>query len=549
MTEPDNATHVNSANLEALALSPRFQLGEPQGLKPLRDGFPHHMALVDIETTGGKAIRDAITEIAVLLIDHGKVTGTWQTLINPGVPIPPFITELTGIHNGMVKSAPRFSEVASELMQVLEGRVFVAHNARFDYGFIKQALKREAFEYTTQPLCSVKLSRALFPGFKSHSLDALIKRFNLQLPSRHRAFGDCLAIAQFFAATGKLLNQADIQAACADALSQASLPSHLPKSRVNKIPNTPGVYYFYDKDGKLLYVGKSISLKKRVLSHFYQDHQNPKDLEMSRLIADISYTRTASDFSAQLLESEEIKRHSPPYNRRLKKLTKLYQYRIAPNKAGYQQVRIEPITPTTDIDFSDCGLFRSQKQAEEQLRKLADSHYLCHQLLGLEPASGRACFRAQLKRCFGPCSGKEPTHSYNDRLAMALSQYRVKTWPYPSAIVIQEVPQIPAKTTQLSDDNEPCFHLIHEWRYIARIRHESDLFDWGFTLAKDTNKPANACQLNSDALAAEPCDLNKDPAQAPLFELDTYKILARFILDASQQARCGLKIMQCRPIE
>lgn len=550
MTETDNTTGFASATLKSLADSPRFQPSEPAGLKPLCEGFPRHMALVDIETTGGKAIRDAITEIAVVLIDNGVVTGSWQTLLNPGVPIPPFITQLTGISSAMVKGMPRFTDIAKELLRVLENRVFVAHNARFDYGFIKQALKRESLEYTTQPLCSVKLSRALFPGFKSHSLDALIQRFHLKLPSRHRAFGDCLAIAQFFGAASKLLNVEDIQAACSDALSQAALPSHLPKSRVNKIPNSPGVYYFYDKDGELLYVGKSVSLKKRVLSHFYQDHQNPKDLEMSRLIADIRYTRTASDFSAQLLESTEIKRYSPPYNRRLKKLTKLYQFRTVPNKAGYQQVRIDPITPTSDSDMSDCGLFRSQKQAETQLRKLADSHYLCHQLLGLEPVSGRACFRAQLKRCFGPCSGQEPAHSYNDRLASALSHYRVRTWPYPGAIVIQEVPQLPAKTTQLSGDNEPCYHLINEWRYIARIRHEAELFEWGYMLANNTqNMPSNACQLNTEELTTKQIDLDKDSEQVPLFELDTYKILARFILDTSQQARCGLKIMQCRTIE
>lgn len=528
------------------ANSLRFSLGEPADLKPLGDGFPAHMALVDIETTGGKAIRDAITEIAVVLIDHGQVTGSWQTLLNPGVPIPPFITELTGIHSGMLKSAPPFGAIAEELMQVLAGRVFVAHNARFDYGFIKQTLKRVGFNYTTQPLCSVKLSRALFPGFKSHSLDALIQRFNIQLPARHRAYGDCLAIAKFFSAASTLINKQDIFAACNDALRQASLPAHLPKSRINKIPNTPGVYYFHDQDGKLLYVGKSVSLKKRVLSHFYQDHQNPKDLEMSRLIADITYTRTASDFSAQLLESAEIKRHSPPYNRRLKKLTKLYQYCLDTNEHGYQQVRIAPITPTANFDVADCGLFRSQKQAEEQLRKLADKHYLCHQLLGLEPPSGRACFRSQLKRCFGPCAHKEPAQSYNMRLTEALSEYRVQSWPYPSAIVIKEQPQLPAKTTQNYEDNEPSFHLVHQWRYLARIQSQSDLTDWGFTLAtKATPSAANSCYLNNPNSTP---DAQIDNQLVPPFELDTYKILARFILDSSQQARCGLKILPCVPL-
>ena len=153
-----------------------------EALQPLSQGFPAHMALVDIETTGGKATTDAITEIAVLLIDNGKVTGCWQTLLNPGVPIPSFITKLTGIHNGMVKAAPKFADIAQALMAVLAERVFVVHNARFDYGFIKQALKREGITYTTKPLCSVKLSRTLFPGNRKHSLDALIQRFNLQLP-------------------------------------------------------------------------------------------------------------------------------------------------------------------------------------------------------------------------------------------------------------------------------------------------------------------------------------------------------------------------------
>ncbi|HEY7771931.1 MAG TPA: exonuclease domain-containing protein, partial [Marinagarivorans sp.] len=444
--------------------------------------FPSRMALVDIETTGGKVTSDCITEIAVIIVDDGEVVGCWQSLVKPEKSIPPFITELTGISNAMVSAAPRFAEIAPTLLALLTPRIFVAHNARFDYGFIKQAFKSAGIGFSAQPLCSVKLSRALFPGFKSHSMDALIKRFNIQLPTRHRALADCLGIVKFFAAASRLLNGADIAAACRDITQAASLPAQLPKSRVNKIPNAPGVYYFYDQAGLLLYIGKSVSLKKRVMSHFYQDHSNPKDLEMSSLIADVQYLVTASDFGAQLLESQEIKRYSPPFNRRLKKVTKLYQIQLSRNTKGYYEACISTVKYGHEQSLEACGLFRSKHQALEKLRKLADSYYLCHQLLGLEPAAGRACFRAQLKRCFGACAGHEPAAIYNQRLLDALAAYRVKVWPYPSAIVIQECPQVPGQraASTLDDQLSDCqYHLVNEWRYLGRIYSDGDLAQWG----------------------------------------------------------------------
>ena len=520
------------AKTKALLMA-HFSLLPIANLSDLGPGFPDRMALVDIETTGGKATRDGITEIAVIIFEHGRPLGYWQTMVNPQAPIPSFITGLTGISNAMVKGAPLFSEIAETLLELLSGRVFVAHNARFDYGFIKQAFKRSGIDYSTQPLCSVKFSRALFTAYKNHGMDALSRRFNLQLPSRHRALGDCIGIAQFFSATKALVSEEDIIAACKSVTETAVLPSHLPKSRVNKVPNKPGVYYFYDGDGELLYIGKSVNLKKRVMSHFYQDHQNAKDLDMSRLIADVTYTVTNSDFGAQLLESQEIKRFSPPFNRRLKKLSKLYKLNVAADDKGFHHTSISS-AESSDIDLlGDCGLFRSRKQARTTLLKMADDFFLCHRLLGLEPNSGRACFRAQLNRCFGACSGAEEKEDYNARLAIALEQYRVRTWPYKSAVIIKEPPQ------SSEDELEVRYYLVDQWRILAHIQTQAELEEFGYA-AVGGQSPFDSFQSLDNYPSGD---------STQTFDLDAYKILVSFLLNENQQRRCALELIHCIPLD
>lgn len=488
----------------------------------LSAGFPDSMVLLDCETTGGKAAYHRVIEIGLLVVDDGVVTEHWHTLIDPGVPIPEGIQKLTGIEPSMLVGKPSFAEVAGLLLEKLNDRTLVAHNARFDYGFLKQEFQRIGIRYQAKPLCSVKLSRQLFPQFKRHGLDQIIKRFNLVIQDRHRAMDDAEIIYRFFRKVSQLFDDDDVAAICQELRANSALPTLISKASIDQLPKAPGVYYFYDAQDKLLYVGKSVNIRQRVLSHFSQDHSNHKDQKINQRLAHIDSQRTPSDFGAQLLESREIKASFPLFNHRLRRVRKLVRYRTFTNETGYLQLHIE--TVNTDIEnFSDqCGLFRSQKQAKNQLEKLADQHQLCHRLLGLESGPmSQACFRYQLQRCSGACVGSDSPESYNARLKSALSTYQIKTWPWQSAILIEE--------RDLSDKDFVAYHLVNQWQYIAQLELPEDLYQFGY-------QPESVQSLSCKQI------IENTNAQCEDFDLDTYFILARFLLDDQKQRLNGIKI-------
>ena len=296
----------------------------------LSSGFPEKMVLLDCETTGGNAVHHRIIEIGLLVIENGELIETWQSFIDPRVALPPFIQKLTGISPGMVRGAPEFSEIAEELLAKLEGRTLVAHNARFDYGFLKNEFERVGISYNAKPLCSVKFSRNLYPQFKRHGLSQIIERFELSIENRHRALDDAQMIYQFFLKSSALFPDDEIAATCKMLLKRPALPTLLNPKDVEKLPGSAGVYYFYDQKSVLLYIGKSVHIRNRVMSHFSSDHKNPKDLQMSTKIAHVDFELAPSDFGAQIRESNQIKALSPLYNRRLRKVKKLFQYRAKP---------------------------------------------------------------------------------------------------------------------------------------------------------------------------------------------------------------------------
>jgi len=247
------------------------------------------MVLLDCETTGGKAPYHRIIEIGLLVVEEGRLVEKWQTFVDPRVPLPPFIQRLTGISPGMVAGAPEFSDIAEELLSKLEGRTLVAHNARFDYSFLKNEFERAGISYNAKPLCSVKFSRNLYPQFKRHGLSQIIERFGLSIENRHRALDDAEMIYKFFQKSSALFSEDEIAATCKTLLKRPSLPTLLNAKEVEKLPTSAGVYYFYDAKGALLYIGKSVHIRNRVLSHFSSDHKNPKDLQMSTKIAHIDF--------------------------------------------------------------------------------------------------------------------------------------------------------------------------------------------------------------------------------------------------------------------
>lgn len=541
-----------------------------EGYSPLV-GFPEDMVLLDCETTGGKPTYHRITEIGLLKIRRGKVVDVWQTFINPEMAIPENIQRLTGITDHMVAQAPKFYDIADELMSRLEGAIFVAHNARFDYGFIKNECKRIGITYNAKTLCSVKLSRLWYPQFPHHGLDKIIKRFSFSIINRHRAYDDAEIIFKFFHRTSEILPQTDIEAAINSLLSRPALPRNLEESEVTKLPNMPGVYYFYDSKDVLLYIGKSVNIRNRVMSHFSQDHKSHKGLRISQRIAHIDFVRTPTDFGAQVLESAEIKRLSPIFNHKLRKTKKLYQYECRTNDDGYNRVDIKTVTPALEPmdNIEKFGLFRSKRQAQKNLQKLADQFVLCHKLAGLESDNkivGTPCFRFQLKKCFGACANVEQPQQYNIRLHTALKNYQVKLWPWPSAILIVERDQ--SRDTQgklkAECDNEERFayHLIDAWQYIAKLDTPQDIYDYGYSMPKISSSPligspttaieySNDYAVNNNEIVTqlgieekERCyeDQNQKHEATPIsFDMDIYFILVRFLFNRKEQ-ESGLEI-------
>jgi DNA polymerase-3 subunit epsilon len=271
-------------------------------------------AIIDIETTGGNPRTDKITEIAVLVHDGKKVVNEFSTLINPECKIPYYISQITGITNEMVSNAPRFYEVARQLVEITEHAVFVAHNVAFDYGFVRQEFKRLGYDFSREQLCTVRLSRKIIPGHRSYSLGNLCDVLNIQITGRHRAMGDAEATVKLF----DILLQSESIAQTSFIVNPSSLPRdlhpNLDPSIFKKLPEEPGVYYFYNSKLELVYIGKSKNIRNRVLSHFSNNFSN-KAIKMRAQVADISYEVTGNELIALLRESHEIKKFKPLYNR------------------------------------------------------------------------------------------------------------------------------------------------------------------------------------------------------------------------------------------
>ena len=495
----------------------------------LSSGFPEKMVLLDCETTGGNALRHRVIEIGAIIVDQGKIIDSWRSLCNPERHLPENIQRLTGISPAMLESAPTFSDISDELLELIEGRIFVAHNARFDFSFLKNEFDREGVKLNLKPLCSVKFSRLLYPQFKRHGLTEIINRFKFQILKRHRALDDAQIIYDFFLESTNLFDRNEIASVCNTILKTPSMPPFLNPKEIKKLPKKPGIYYFKNEFGDLLYVGKSVNIKNRVMSHFSQDYRNPKDLRISSQVRSVEFEETPTDFGAQLLESEQIKALQPTLNRRLRRTRQLYRFRLGLNSEGYKVVSIE--ASNVNSENSGLGLFRSVNQAKSVLSKLADEHYLCHKLLGLDKTSlqdeKKLCFQVQLKKCFGACGGTEPVYDYNSRLEAALANYRLKVWPWDSAILVKE--QDP------NDAENFAFHLLNNWQHIRKIEDEQELAESGYR-AKKNNLPSGISKNPKQSSSGYPADL------------DTYHILIRFLLDSNKLGINNLRIFLLEPI-
>ena len=328
---------------------------------------PLEYAIVDIETTGGNAESSRITEIAVIIHDGQKIIERWESLINPERNIPQYIFALTGISNEMVWEAPTFANVAKDLMQLLENRIFVAHNVNFDYSFIRYEFTQAGFDWTASKLCTVRATRKIRPGMRSYGLGNLCNDLNIPVENRHRAGGDCDATAILFSRLIEWDVDGEILKMIKKNAPDQRLPPHLPPDDFKQLPEMPGVYYFHDQAKKVVYVGKAVNIKKRVASHFTGNKVNAQRQGFLRDIHSISYEVCATELMALLLECSEIRKLWPKYNSALKRFEPkfgLYEYEA---RSGYRYLAIDKVAK-----FQECiTVFNYVTDGIELLQKLS----------------------------------------------------------------------------------------------------------------------------------------------------------------------------------
>jgi len=373
-------------------------------------------AIIDIETTGGSPNNERITEIAILIHDGEKIVDEYSTLINPERNIPYFITNLTGITNEMVEGAPRFFEVAKKIVEMTEGRTFVAHNARFDYSFIREEFKALGYNFRRNILDTVSLCRRLIPGHRSYSLGNICEELGIRIDGRHRASGDALATSKLFDMLLKLDSESESPGIMGNNRLTKLNPA-LDITILDRLPEDPGVYYFYDNKGKLIYIGKSKSIRHRVLSHL-SNNSSKRAMEMRDSIADISWEETGNELIALIKESEEIKKNKPIYNRAQRRTGfqwGIYHYY---DTRGFLCFRAGSLKEDEGL----LSVFTSRETARNNLASIVEKYELCQKLCGLYD-SENACFHHQVGICKGACCGEEVAASYNMRAKTALNDF------------------------------------------------------------------------------------------------------------------------------
>jgi DNA polymerase-3 subunit epsilon len=364
-------------------------------------------SVVDIETTGGGGKYEKITEIAIFVTDGYNLVRSFHSLINPERRIPPYIVNLTRITNEMVEDSPKFYEVAKQILETLSDTVFVAHNVIFDYGILKKEFAELGYKFRMNTLCTLQLSRKLFPGLSSYSLGELCKSLGIEIFNRHRAAGDAKATMHLF----NMIYRKDLAENNGLNVLGFQFSGLSPKIKISKfqnLPDTVGVYYLYNENDEVIYIGKSKNIKQRVFSHL-KNECSKKSLNMRSEIADVDYVETGFELIALIHESNEIKKHKPKYN--VAQRRSIYNWGIYfyENSEGYFCFTIKKIT---DTDEMFLAMFSSHNEAIETMRNFCEKYQLCTKFCGLYESSG-ACFYHSIGECKGACCGEESPDDYN----------------------------------------------------------------------------------------------------------------------------------------
>ena len=450
--------------------------------------------MLDLETTGGNPVHDRITEIAAVRVEAGLEVARWSTLVNPETPISTFIQNLTGISDALVANAPRFEDVAPDLMALLQGAVLVAHNVRFDHGFLLNELARLDTRLHVKTLCTVRLSRLLYPQHKSHGLDAIMQRHGLKTQARHRAMGDVDMVLAWLAQAEQELGAGLVSKQALTLLQgSAALPPQL-ETNVADIPDSAGVYLFFGEGPLPLYIGKSINMRSRVMSHFQAASKEAREMRISQEIRRVEWIETAGELGALLLEARLVKEKQPVYNRQLRRERTLCAWRLDTNPLARPLLTLVKADALQPQQFGQLyGVYRSKNQAIAGLRELADKNSLCLQAIGLESGKGR-CFAHQINRCKGVCCEGEKPELHYLRLKLALNAQKLQVWPHAGKVGLRE---------HNIQNGRTDIHVFDQWCHLATVRDEAEL---------------------EDALSSK---------KTLAFDLDTYRLLLKYLIPSA----------------
>jgi DNA polymerase-3 subunit epsilon len=371
-------------------------------------------AIVDIETTGGSAKTNKITEIAIIIHDGEKEVERYETLINPERNIPYRISALTGITDEMVADAPKFHEVAKRIWELTENHVFVAHNVNFDYSFIREEYARLGAKWQQKRLCTVRLSRKIMPGLPSYSLGKLAKHFGYEIEGRHRAMGD----ADFTVTLFEMLLEKDKEDHMSFALNarsrEATMPPNLDRTSFDRVPETMGVYTFYGEKNRVIYIGKANNLKKRVSEHFRGNTHTGFKGRFTDHITHVDFIECPNELIALLTEAREIKKHWPPYNDLMKRISLNWGIFSYYDQNGFGRFSVGRVGKWEKPIVS----FRNKHEARSAIERVQRANRLCARYTSLQDLMGH-CLEELHGPCNGACVGDEAPKHYNDRYEIA----------------------------------------------------------------------------------------------------------------------------------
>lgn len=420
-------------------------------------------AILDIETTGGKFNEEGITEIAIYKFDGQKVVDQFISLVNPEQPIQPFVVGLTGINNEMLRSAPKFYEVAKRIVEITSDCIVVAHNAKFDCRILSTEFRRLGFEYERKSLCTVELSKKLIPGQVSYSLGKLVRALGIPLSDRHRASGDAQATVKLF----KMLLAKDIQKEILKETIRSEPKRQMDTKLVHildDLPSITGVYYLHNEQGEIIYIGKSKNIRKRITQHFTNDSHKAK--EVRKEIASVSYEATGNELIALLKENEEIKQNKPKFNHALKKSIFSYALYQFHDENGYLNLKIGK----ADARKKSIITFTNLQQAKSVLENIVESHQLCQRYTGLHSGTGN-CFSYTIKSCKGACIEVETPAEYNLRVMEMIDKH---SFVDQNMLVIDRGREVDEKSALLVEEGEfkgiGYFNLNHQLNNIDIAR-------------------------------------------------------------------------------